>query len=70
MVFKPNWRFERKERDGLKEARKDDKLKRQQRVAVVAAGQQLNGEIMRQARWDQIGDPVDLIERCSSPVRS
>jgi hypothetical protein len=45
-------------------------LKRQQRVAVVAAGQQFNGEIMRRWRWDQIGDPLDLIERCSSPVRS
>ena len=30
---------------------------------VVAAGQQLDAEIMRLWRWDQIGDPLDLIER-------
>jgi hypothetical protein len=30
MAFKPNHRFERAERDRLKQAGKDDKLKRQQ----------------------------------------
>jgi hypothetical protein len=30
MAFKPNYRFERAERDRLKKARKDEKLKRQQ----------------------------------------
>jgi len=39
-------------------------------MCVVAAGQQLNGKIMRLWRWDQIGDSLELIERISSPVRS
>ena len=30
MAFRPNYRFERAERDRLKKARKDQKLKRQQ----------------------------------------
>jgi hypothetical protein len=30
MAFKPNYRFERAERDRLKKARKDEKLRRQQ----------------------------------------
>jgi hypothetical protein len=30
MAFKPNYRFERAERDRQKKARKDEKLKRQQ----------------------------------------
>jgi hypothetical protein len=30
MAFKPNYRFERAERDRLKQAKKDEKLKRQQ----------------------------------------
>ena len=30
MAFRPNYRFERAERDRLKKARKDEKLKRQQ----------------------------------------
>jgi hypothetical protein len=35
MAFKPNYRFERAERDRLKKARKEERLKRQQeRVAV------------------------------------
>jgi hypothetical protein len=33
MAFKPNYRFERAERDRLKKARKDEKLKRQQERA-------------------------------------
>ena len=33
MPFKPNYRFERAERDRLKKARKDEKLKRQQERA-------------------------------------
>lgn len=35
MPFKPNYRFERAERDRLKKARKDEKLKRQQERASV-----------------------------------
>ncbi len=35
MGFKPNYRFERAERDRLKQARKDDKLKRQQERASL-----------------------------------
>jgi len=35
MAFKPNYRFERAERDRLKKARKDEKLKRQQERASV-----------------------------------
>ena len=35
MAFKPNYRFERAERDRLKQARKDDKLKRQQERASL-----------------------------------
>jgi hypothetical protein len=34
MAFKPNYRFERAERDRLKKARKDEKLKRQQERAT------------------------------------
>jgi hypothetical protein len=30
MAFKPNYRFERIERDRLKQAKKDEKLRRQQ----------------------------------------
>jgi hypothetical protein len=30
MAFRPNYRFERAERDRLKRAKKDEKLKRQQ----------------------------------------
>jgi len=30
MAFKPNYRFERQERDRLKRAKKEDKLRRQQ----------------------------------------
>jgi hypothetical protein len=30
MAFRPNYRFERAERDRLKKAKKEDKLKRQQ----------------------------------------
>jgi hypothetical protein len=33
MAFKPNYRFERAERDRLKKARKDEKLRRQQERA-------------------------------------
>jgi hypothetical protein len=33
MAFRPNYRFERAERDRLKKARKDEKLKRQQERA-------------------------------------
>ena len=33
MPFKPNYRFERAERDRLKKARKDEKVKRQQERA-------------------------------------
>ena len=34
MAFRPNYRFERAERDRLKKARKDEKLKRQQERTV------------------------------------
>jgi hypothetical protein len=33
LAFKPNYRFERAERDRLKQAKKDEKLKRQQERA-------------------------------------
>jgi hypothetical protein len=33
MAFKPNYRFERAERDRLKQAKKDEKLRRQQERA-------------------------------------
>jgi hypothetical protein len=33
MAFRPNYRFERAERDRLKKAKKDDKLRRQQERA-------------------------------------
>lgn len=35
MRFKPNYRFERAERERAKQARKDEKLKRQQERASV-----------------------------------
>jgi hypothetical protein len=35
MAFRPNYRFERAERDRLKQARKDEKLKRQQERASL-----------------------------------
>jgi len=35
MPFKPNYRFERAERDRAKKARKDEKLKRQQERASL-----------------------------------
>jgi hypothetical protein len=35
MAFKPNYRFERAERDRMKQARKDEKLKRQQERASL-----------------------------------
>jgi hypothetical protein len=35
MPFKPNYRFERAERDRLKKAKKDEKLKRQQERASL-----------------------------------
>jgi hypothetical protein len=35
MAFKPNYRFERAERDRQKQARKDEKLKRQQERASL-----------------------------------
>jgi hypothetical protein len=35
MAFKPNYRFERAERDRLKKAKKDEKLKRQQERAAL-----------------------------------
>ena len=34
MAFKPNYRFGRAERDRLKQAKKDEKLKRQQERAA------------------------------------
>ena len=34
MAFRTNYRFERSERDRLKKAKKDEKLKRQQERAV------------------------------------
>jgi hypothetical protein len=35
MAFRPNYRFERAERNRLKQARKDEKAKRQQERASV-----------------------------------
>lgn len=35
MAFKPNYRFGRAERDRLKQAKKDEKLKRQQERAAL-----------------------------------
>ncbi len=35
MAFRPNYRFERAERDRQKKARKDEKLKRQQERSSV-----------------------------------
>jgi len=35
MAFKPNYRFERAERGRLKQAKKDEKLKRQQERASL-----------------------------------
>ena len=35
MAFKPNYRFERAERDRLKQAKKDEKLKLQQERASL-----------------------------------
>jgi hypothetical protein len=34
MAFRPNYRFERAERDRLKKAKKDEKLRRQQERAA------------------------------------
>jgi hypothetical protein len=34
MAFKPNYRFERRERDRLKQAKKEEKLRRQQERAT------------------------------------
>lgn len=35
MAFRPNYRFERRERDRLKQVKKDEKLKRQQERASL-----------------------------------
>ena len=42
MAFKPNYRFARAERDRLKQAKKDEKLKRQQARASFAARRRLD----------------------------
>ena len=42
MAFKPNYRFGRAERDRLKQAKKDEKLKRQQARASFAARRRLD----------------------------
>lgn len=39
MPFKPNYRFERSERERLKRAKKEEKLRRQQERAAPPAGQ-------------------------------
>lgn len=50
MPFKPNYRFARSERDRLKKAKKDEKLRRQQERAPLheddtpAATDQTNGQ--------------------------
>jgi hypothetical protein len=62
MVFKPNYCVERRVARPTKGSEKRRQIEAAATRCVVAAGQQLNGEIMRRWRWDQIGDPVDLIE--------
>jgi hypothetical protein len=47
MAFKPNYRFERGERDRLKQARKRRQIEAAAGTCVVTAGQQLHGKIMR-----------------------
>ncbi len=52
MAFKPNYRFERAERDRLKQAKKDARLKRQQERALE---RQPSDEAPSQAR--ETGSP-------------
>jgi uncharacterized protein YjbI with pentapeptide repeats len=48
MAFKPNYRFERRERDRLKQAKKDEKLKRQQERASSRPDSPLSVDQLRQ----------------------
>jgi len=48
MAFKPNYRFERRERDRLKQARKDEKLKRQQERSALRRDGPLSPDQLKQ----------------------
>jgi uncharacterized protein YjbI with pentapeptide repeats len=48
MAFKPNYRFERRERDRLKQARKEEKLKRQQERSLSRRDGPLSTDQLKQ----------------------
>src|SRR5271166_673631 len=48
MAFRPNYRFERRERDRLKQARKDEKLKRQQERSASRRDAPLSTDRLKQ----------------------
>ena len=53
MAFRTNYRFERAERDRIKKAKKDEKLKRQQARAVLHLAPDLPEDTDESTRLDE-----------------
>ena len=56
MVFKPNYNQQRAERDRLKNAKKEEKLKRKQEALVERRG--ADGELLPDAGDDDHAEPT------------